>query len=763
MAQTIISKCSRIWSQELRIGVLHRSLEPRLSVWDCVPEHIIDAHVKDAFEYLPEQRDYILHYAICGSAIVRSVRRLDGYRSSPLELSSLRFNSEGEVDAYHFPQESDITLDFSESEYGEDDTASRASTPLPTSIPEFEDNEIHTATQDDDSELEDEADRGKPQQWTHYLESEDTEICSSPQQSASDVDDEAFSPEPRELFTIYECDEELESTAVYLESEDTEICSSPQQSASDVDDEAFSPEPRELFTIFECDEELEDSQDNDEPAEANSPEPQQISPIHKSHLEFSNDQQKDQPLEAESPEFQRPFPLRHESPVPEYDYDERDEGSVDTESPEPRRLFPVHQLHAPEYDPDPRQSQPAPQMETYCPAPLRRFLTPDERLKFDAFEDWFVRMSKRTATSANSEKCISATPSPEPRRLFPLRYESPVSKYNDEEKDDDSLRSDSPEPRRLFPVHQFHSTEYDPPQAAPQTETYCPAPLRRFLEPEEQLKFDAFEDWFVRMHRSKRTNIGASLEEFLSEKSSFPFRHKTPVPDYDNDEKDDEPESPEPRRLFPVRQFHSTEYDPPQAAPQMETYCPAPLRRFLEPEEQLKFDAFEDWFVRMHRSKRTDIDASLEEFLSEKSSFPFRHKTPVPDYDNDEKDDEPESPEPRRLFPVHQFHSTEYGPPQAAPQLETFCPGPLRRFLTPEERLKFDAFEDWFVRMHRSKHTDIDASLEECLSETSNPEPRRFFPVHQPHSWLKEPIPLLECNNEEFETMEFIPVESLGV
>lgn len=48
MTQTIISKCSRTWSRERRNGVLHRSLEPRLSVWDCVPEHIIDAQVKDA-------------------------------------------------------------------------------------------------------------------------------------------------------------------------------------------------------------------------------------------------------------------------------------------------------------------------------------------------------------------------------------------------------------------------------------------------------------------------------------------------------------------------------------------------------------------------------------------------------------------------------------------------------------------------------------------------------------------------------------------
>lgn len=48
MAQSIVSMCSRTWSQERRIGVLHRSLDPRLSVWDCVPECVIDAHLKDA-------------------------------------------------------------------------------------------------------------------------------------------------------------------------------------------------------------------------------------------------------------------------------------------------------------------------------------------------------------------------------------------------------------------------------------------------------------------------------------------------------------------------------------------------------------------------------------------------------------------------------------------------------------------------------------------------------------------------------------------
>ena len=411
---------------------------------------------------------------------MRSIRRLDGYRSSPLVLKTLRFCSEGEVDAYHFPQESSFTLDFSESEYGEDSTISREWTPLPTSSSDVEDNEIDPTTQGDDS---DEVDRGKPQQWIDYSESEDSPICTSHQQSASDVDDEAFGPEPRELFTIYECDEELE-----------------------------------------------DDQHNDEPAETNSPEPHQISPVHQSQLELDNDQQNDELLKAESPEPRQPFSFRPESPVPEYDDEERDDGSVEAESPAPRRLFPVHQFHSTEYDPP----QPATQMQTYCPAPLRRFLTPEERLKFDAFEDWFVRMSERTAIDANPEKSISETSSPEPQRLFPFRHESPVPKYDDEEKDDEPLRSDSPEPRRLFPEHQSHSTECDPPQPAPEMETFWPGPLRRFLTPEERSKFDAFEDWFVRMHMSKCSDIDASLEKFISEISS-----------------------PEPQRFFPVPQSHS--------------------------------------------------------------------------------------------------------------------------------------------------------------------------------------------------------------
>lgn len=48
MAETIISMCSRTWNQERRIGVLLRTIETPLSVWDCIPEQLFDAHLKDA-------------------------------------------------------------------------------------------------------------------------------------------------------------------------------------------------------------------------------------------------------------------------------------------------------------------------------------------------------------------------------------------------------------------------------------------------------------------------------------------------------------------------------------------------------------------------------------------------------------------------------------------------------------------------------------------------------------------------------------------
>lgn len=100
-------------------------------------------------------------------------------------------------------------MEFLESEYGEDSTIFRESTPIQISISESEDNDIDMIYRDDASESEDEAVRGNLQQRTDHSEHEGVKFCTSPQESASDVDDEASSPEPRELSTIYECDEEV--------------------------------------------------------------------------------------------------------------------------------------------------------------------------------------------------------------------------------------------------------------------------------------------------------------------------------------------------------------------------------------------------------------------------------------------------------------------------------------------------------------------------------------------------------------------------
>ncbi|MCJ1347494.1 hypothetical protein MMC31_005719 [Peltigera leucophlebia] len=48
MAQYKISMCSRTSSQERSTGVFNRTLKSCLSVWDCLPKHVIDAQLKDA-------------------------------------------------------------------------------------------------------------------------------------------------------------------------------------------------------------------------------------------------------------------------------------------------------------------------------------------------------------------------------------------------------------------------------------------------------------------------------------------------------------------------------------------------------------------------------------------------------------------------------------------------------------------------------------------------------------------------------------------
>lgn len=99
---------------------------------------------------------------------MRSIRILDGHRSTPLALKSPRFSEEDDIDAYSFPQESDFPSDFTESEYSEDSIISRASRPLATFISEFGHRDIRNTSQKDASKSDDEAARCRSQQWIDH-------------------------------------------------------------------------------------------------------------------------------------------------------------------------------------------------------------------------------------------------------------------------------------------------------------------------------------------------------------------------------------------------------------------------------------------------------------------------------------------------------------------------------------------------------------------------------------------------------------------
>lgn len=421
-------------------------------------------------------------------------------------LNSLRFCSQGQVDAYRFPQEENsnfiITWDFSE-EYGERASSiivSRESTPplLATSISEFDDeDDAHTTTpQNDAEELEDEViHRCKPEQWVDYSESEDVELRTSLLQSASDVGDETFSPDLLKFSTIYECDEEVD-----------------------------------------------DEQQEDKPVEAQSLEPRQLSPLYQSLPEFADGERDDGLLEADSPEPEQLSTL-HQSHPAEMDDDQQDDQSVDSNSPEPQRLFP---FHPPEFEIQRRSAQ---QMETFCPGPLRRFLTPDSILRLDAFEEWFVYMSELGSVDAAA--------------FSPERFHS---------------ETPSPEPRRLFPVHQFHSTVYAPPQPAPERETgiFCPKQIRQYPTHRVILQPELFEDWYVDMSEPVFVEEAIISTEQHSQvprpevQNVFPVAHKSKWSEFDDMEKNDDKLleaniSLQARRHFQVDQFHSPLYGSPHA------------------------------------------------------------------------------------------------------------------------------------------------------------------------------------------------------
>ena len=534
-------------------------------------------------------------------------------------LKSLRFCSEGEVDAYHFPQEEKsnfITRGFSEEpkKYGEDgsSTISRESTPLPTiSTSIFEgDDDIHTTTpQNDASGSDDEAvHRRKPEQWTDYSKSGDVEVCTSPEQSVSDVDDE--------------------------------------ESASDVADEASSPEPQELSTIYECDDEFEDGQQDDEPREADSDGPQQLSPFHESHTEF--DEQDEEPVEADGPESQRLSTL-HQSYPAEFDDEQQDDEPHEADSAKPQQLSPLHESHTEFGD----------QQD-------------DDPLEADGSEPQRLSTLHQSYPAEFDDEQLDDEPhkaeSPEPQRYSTLHQFHPAELEDEQQDDDESIESNSPEPRRLFP---FDLPEFEPYQpSASEIEGFCPGPLRRFLTPDSILKFDAFEEWFVQMSEWIAFRDAAACfspdQAILSETASSSSS------------------SPEPRRLFPVHQFHSTLYDPqpPSApAPQRDTeiVCPKPMRQYPTHKVILQPELFEDWFVDMSEpifiDEAINIGPDQQQSISARPSrpaeaqklfFPVVDKSNYPKFDmkGDESLEADDSPVgPGRILSVHQVDSSLYHGP----------------------------------------------------------------------------------------------------
>lgn len=541
-------------------------------------------------------------------------------------LKSLRFCSEGEVDAYNFPQEEKskfITWGFSEEseEYDEEgsSTISQESTLLPAiSTSEFEsDDDIHTTLpQNDDSESDDESvHRHKPEQWIDYSKPEDVEVCTGREKSVSDVDDE--------------------------------------ESASDVVDEASSPEPQELSTIYECDQEFEDGQQDDEPREADSDKPQQLSPLHESHTEF-DDQQDDVPLEADSPEPQR-LSIPHPSHPAEFEDEQQDDEPREADSAKPQQLSHLHESHTgfgDKQDDDP--------LEADSPEPQR--------------PSTFHQSHPAEFNDEQLDDEPHKAESPEPQRLSTLRQFHPAE-FDDEQQDDDkSIESNSPEPRRLFP---FDLPEFEPYQpSASEIEGFCPGPLRRFLSPDSILKLDAFEEWFVQMSEWISFRDAAAAfspdQAILSETASS--------------------SSPEPRRLFPVHQFHPTLYDPQPPstpAPQRDTeiICPKPVRQYPTHKVILQPELFEDWFVDM--SEPVFIDEAINISPDQPQSiarpsrpaeaqklFPVVDKYNYPEFDmkGDESLEADDSPvEPGRILSGRHIDSSLYHGPHhqaVSPQLD---------------------------------------------------------------------------------------------
>lgn len=396
--------------------------------------------------------------------------------------------------------------------------------------------------------------------------------------------------------------------ATLPEFEDSEIQTTIHDDASILEDDVLYGKPQQWTKYSEsgdvenCTTPQQSASDLED--KALSPELLQLSPVHQIHREIDDENPDDESLNAESPDSRELFTIYECDEG--FDDDQQDDEPLKVNSPEPLQLSPMNQSHT-DLDDD-QQDSGSSQIESL-----------------------------------------------ESREFFPSRHESPIPEFGDYGENDKSLEGDSPEPRRLFPVNQLHSALCNPPQPDLQTQTWCPAPLRRFLTPRGILELDLFEDWFLNM--SEGASIDANPEKYTSKTSSpeprnklFPLREESPVPENNSDEKDDESleaDSPEPRRLFPVHQFHSAKYDPPQLAPQMGIFCPIPIRQYASHKVILQPELFEDWFVDMREpifidEEAISLDKSVSATLSPEPQkiLHVRHESPYTEVDDKSQDDE---------------------------------------------------------------------------------------------------------------------------
>ena len=576
-----------------------------------IPIHDDASTLEDAKEFgqqftsTPDSSEF---YAAEGRARSREWTPLPESEDSEIQIP-IHDDASTLEDANEFGQQFTSTPDSSEFYAAEGGARSREWTPLP----ESEDSEIQIPIHDDALTLEDANEFGqqftsppdssefyaaeggaRSREWSLSPECEDSEIQTPTDDGASILEDAC------EVGQVFSSSSDAsafwrEWTSV-PEFEDSEIQTPIHDDASTMED---AHEFGQEFTSTPDSSEFHAAEDGTISREVSllpeSEDGEIQTPIHDGASMLEDDLPCGKPQQWI--EYSESGDVEH-CVTPQESASEEGDESLEGDSPEPRRLFPVNQ---PAFCNPPQTGL---QTTTFCPAPLRRFLTPEGIKQFDAFEDWYVRTNGGVYPDAENEKYTSIASSPGPgNNIFSLGEISPFPENEFDERDE-SLEGDSPEPRRLFPVNQPAFSK--PPQTGLQTTTFCPAPLRRFLTPEGIKQFDAFEDWYV------RTNGGvypdAENEKYTSIASSpgpgnkiFSLGEISPFPENEFGERDDisEADSPGPRQLFPVNQSHPAEYDPPQLAPQMGIHCPIPIRKHATHEVILRPELFDDWFVDM--------------------------------------------------------------------------------------------------------------------------------------------------------------------